>query len=211
MHSNRCQALEQENAYDIKEEGDETVVTFRQQGSSKKSLFDKSGSIVIVDSYVADSTSLHSATFFSPDGRIVELEDESQWMIVISDVPKATKWLTNEPISIFPNKDFFFKSSNYKLTNLALNESVDVDLIRGPKLNSYYTKYVTAVDIFFDTIYLSDGSRWDVSWSDSAITRHWMPNDVVIIGDNYGWFSSSNPYILINVSLNQYVSASRAY
>lgn len=179
-------------------------------GSETNSLLDKQGQVV----YYADPyyySNQHMATFFSPDGRIVELEDESQWMILISDVARAAKWLTNDPVAIYPNKDVFWKTTNYKLTNLALDETIDVDLIRGPRLNSIYTKYVTGVDTFFDSIYLSDGSRWDVAWSDSALTRHWAPNDVVIIGDNYGWFSGSYPSILINVSLNQYVTAKRAY
>lgn len=173
-------------------------------------LLSKQGNIYVVDRAIY-APSQHVATVFSPDGRIVELEDESQWLITVKDVSKAAKWLTNDPIAIYPNKDFFWKATNYKLTNLSFNETVDVDLIRGPKLNSVYTKYVTAVDTYFDSIYLNDGSRWDLSWADSSITRHWMPNDIVIVGDNYGWYSSSYPSILINVSLNQYVCAKRAF
>lgn len=191
------------------ESEDETTVKFKQK--ARGSLLNKKGGIYIVDCFYNYSGSQHIAAFFSPDGRIVELEDESQWLVVVRDVPKAAKWLSNDPITIYPNKDFFFKATNYKLTNVALNDTVDVDLIRGPKMNSIYTKYVTAIDLFCDAIYLNDGTRWDVSWADSTLTRHWMPNDVVIVGDNYGWYSGTYPYILINVSLNQYVCAQRGF
>jgi hypothetical protein len=203
----RAEHLQEEHVV-LTESDDQLTVVFKQQ---PKSLFNKKGSIYVVDSFYNQTFSNHIATFFSPDGRIVELEDESQWLVVVRDVPKAAKWLTNDPVTIYPNKDFFFKTTNYKLTNLALNETVDVDLIRGPRFNSIYTKYVTAVDLYSDAIYLSDGARWDIAWADSTLTRHWMPNDVVIVGDNYGWYSGTYPYILINVSLNQYVCARRGF
>lgn len=153
----------------------------------------------------------HVATYFSPDGRIVELEDESQWLISIEDLAQSATWLSNDVILIHPNKDLFWKTTNYKLTNLGTQQSIHVDLIRGPKFNSYYTKFVSIVDLYTDSIYLNDGSRWDISWMDSSYLTYWLPNDVVIVGSNSGWFSSSSPNILINVSLNEYVSALRAY
>lgn len=175
----------------------------------KGSLLNKQASVYVVD-YTYKPTQ-HIAAFFSPDGRIVELEDESQWLVLVNQVPKAAKWLSNDPIAVYPNKDLFFKATQYKLTNLTLNETVDVDLIRGPKLNSLYTKFVSAVDLYNDAIYLNDGTRWDIFWADSSIIHHWAPSDVVILGDNYGWFSNFYPHILINVSLNQYVCARRGY
>ncbi len=37
---------------------------------------------------------------------------------------------------------------------------------------------------------LEDGSVWQVSPVDAAITRSWMPSDLVVITPNHSWFSS---------------------
>lgn len=200
------QEVEENRLQHLQDEQKDGENTLDQKGAI---ALDQKAGVVLPPDYFMYPGYDHWALYFSNDGRIVELEDESQWFITLSDLPIALNWATGDHLNIFPNKDFW-KITTYKLENRTLGESVRVDLSRGPLLSSPYTRFVTAIDVLFDSVYLTDGTRWDVLWTDASSLKHWMTNDVIIIGLNSGWFSGSHPAILINVTLNEYVAARRS-
>ncbi|CCB90400.1 hypothetical protein WCH_CX17680, partial [Waddlia chondrophila 2032/99] len=90
------------------------------------------------------------------------------------------------------------------LVNLNTGAKVKVNLSLGPIYNGIYTHWILAIDYSNREVYLEDGSVWKMSWWDSSIVNQWLPNDTVIIGINDGWFSGSNPNMLINVNMNDH-------
>lgn len=143
----------------------------------------------------------------------VELTDGSVWSVSPSYIYMTKSWYPTDLVVITPNHSWL---SNYAfcLTNQNTGQSVPVNLELGPIAPSYgaiYTHWITSIDYFFHTVYLEDGSAWDISAFDRNITDEWVPGDVVIIGVNDGWMSSSRPNILINVATLTFAAGSVIY
>lgn len=146
-------------------------------------------------------------------GDTVELMDGSIWAIAASDAYKVVNWLPTDAVVITANHNWF-SSYSFRLTNQNTGDAAVCNLYLGPidpMYNSIYTHWITAIDYYYDVVYLEDGSRWDISAFDSKVISNWMPNDVVIIGVNDGWLSYSNPNILINVNMLNYAAGSASY
>lgn len=149
----------------------------------------------------------HWAVFFSNDCRVIQLEDESQWMCIPEDIYKTLSWQTGDLISIHSNMAWFPRGQ-WALFNRRTQETVQVDLIRSALLSSPYAKFVSGIDAYHGVIYLTDGTRWVVNGSDMTRLMHWFVSDMVIIGMNDSfWSSRPYPAMLINVALNQCVYA----
>ncbi|ADI38137.1 putative uncharacterized protein [Waddlia chondrophila 2032/99] len=164
--------------------------------------------IVKKDFLQATYVTTHEGAFHFPIavsflGDTVELEDGSIWKVCSNDAYKTLNWLTSDMIIIVPN-DSIFSSHDYKLVNLNTGAKVKVNLYLGPIYNGAYTHWIVAIDYLFREIYLEDGSIWKMSSFDQSIVNTWLPNDTVIIGINDGFFSGTNPNILINVNMNNY-------
>lgn len=146
-------------------------------------------------------------------GESVELMDGSVWTVASSDAYKVTNWLTTDLLIITPNHSWF---SNYgfRLTNQNTGDSVAVNLSLGPiapMYNSFYTHWIVGIDYYYNIIYLEDGSVWNMSGFDREIIDQWINGDVVIIGVNDGWLSSSNPNVLINVAMLNFAVGSASF
>jgi hypothetical protein len=159
--------------------------------------------------------STHEGAFHRPVGvsllgDAVELEDGSIWAVNSSDRYKTLDWLTGDIIIIVPNHDWF-SVYNYRLINANTGANVKVNLSLGPIYNGHYTHWILAIDYYHREICLEDGSVWKMSSLDGSVLNTWLPNDTVIIGINDGWFSGSNPNILINVNMNNYAIGNCVY
>lgn len=173
------------------------------------SLFGSSSSV----KYTTHPAAYQSPISISFLGDTVELTDGSMWRIHPSDTYKTITWFATDVVVITPNHSLF-SFYDYRLTNQNTGESVACDLHLGPIDPSYgsiYTHWITGIDYYRNVLYLEDGSVWSMSTFDRSVISNWVPNDVVIIGVNDGWFSSANPNILINVNMNNYATGGASY
>jgi hypothetical protein len=160
---------------------------------------------------------MHPGTYQHPHisyfSNQVELTDGSVWSVSPSYVYMTKNWYPTDLIVITPNQSWF-SSYSFCLTNQNTGQSVPVNLELGPVAPSFgaiYTHWIASIDYFLHIIYLEDGSTWDMSAFDRNITEEWMPGDVVIIGVNDGWLSSSKPNVLINVATLTFAAGSVTY
>lgn len=151
---------------------------------------------------------LHPAAYQNPVaisffGDTVELMDGSVWVIAPSEAHKTTHWYPTDLVVITPNHAWF-SSYTFCLTNQNTGESVSANLHLGPiapMFGSFYTHWIVGVDYYYNIVYLEDGSIWNMSSFDSNVVNQWIAGDVVIVGVNDGWLSSSKPNMLINVDM----------
>ena len=119
---------------------------------------------------------------------------------------KTLNWYTSDIILLVPNFEWF---SSYKfcLKNLNTDVTVKVNMHPdfGPLYYGLYTHWILSINYAYREICLEDGSLWKVSGLDDAIFFKWLPQDTLIIGTNTGFFSGTNPNILINVPMYNYV------
>ncbi|MFQ5728950.1 MAG: hypothetical protein ACE5GN_01145 [Waddliaceae bacterium] len=153
--------------------------------------------------YTTHEGAFHHPLAVSLLGDTVELEDGSIWAVSSGDRYKTLDWMTGDVIIIKPNH-CWLSSYDYRLVNINTDASVKVNLSLGPIYNGVFTHWVIAIDYCHREIRLEDGSVWKISSFDNSVMQKWLPNDTVIIGINDGWFSGSNPNILINVNMNNY-------
>lgn len=151
--------------------------------------------------YTSHSGAYHSPVAISFLGDAIELEDGSIWDVYSGDRYKTLNWMTGDTIIIVPNSEWL-SSYSYKLVNINTGAQIKVNLSLGPIYNGIYTHWIVAIDYFHNEIVLEDGTFWKMSSLDSSVYENWLPNDTIIIGVNDGWFSGSNPNIMINVNTN---------
>lgn len=146
----------------------------------------------------------NSIAFF---GETVELNDGSIWSISSNDTYKTASWYTTDLIIITPNHSWL-SSYGFCLTNQTTGEVASANLSIGPALPGYgyYTNWITNIDYYYNIVYLQDGSKWNMSSFDSSTVYQWVIGDVVIIGVNDGFLSSSKPNVLINVAMLNYAA-----
>lgn len=160
--------------------------------------------------YTTHEGAFHRPIGVSLLGDAVELEDGSIWGVCSSDRYQTLDWLTGDTLIILPNHDWF-SVYNFRLINCNTGANVRVNLSLGPIYNGIFTHWILAIDYVHGEICLEDGSVWKMSSFDSAVVNKWLPNDTLIIGINDGWFSGSNPNILINVNMNNYAMGACVY
>lgn len=160
----------------------------------------------------------HPAAYQHPvsisfSGQRVELMDGSLWQIAPSDAFIVVNWFATDLVVITPNHAWF-SGYTFCLTNQRSGESVSANLNLGPidpAYGSLYTHWIVAIDDYYNRVYLEDGSIWSMSAFDSQIVSQWIVGDVVIIGVNDGWLSSSNPNVLINVAILDFAAGSASF
>jgi len=140
----------------------------------------------------------------------IELEDGSIWKVAPSDSYITLSWLQTDLLIVTPNHSLF-TSYSFKITNQNTMQAVVCNLNLGPLYNGFYTRWISAIDYYHNTVYLNDGSVWSMSAFDSSIVNKWLLNDTVIIGVNDWLFSSSNPNILINVNMLNFAAGLATY
>ncbi len=183
------------------ENGEQVDEEVSDEDISKPKLAQKGISKAIY--YSTHEGAFHRPIAVSLLGDAVELEDGSIWSISASERYKTLDWMTGDVVIVTPNHTWF-SVYDYCLINLNTGASVSVNLSLGPIYNGYYTHWIVAIDYANRELCLEDGSVWRISSLDQANMYKWLPNDTIIIGINDGWFSGSNPNILINVNVNNY-------
>lgn len=153
----------------------------------------------------------HFTNYFSTDLSSLELNDGSQWMIAHSDRFIAARWASDERVAIYPNSDWF-SLYDYKLLNLQRSEVIRTSLGEmGPFIGGPHTLYLVAFDRYQRTLYLSDGSIWEIaSGSNLARVAKWLLSDCIIVGLNNSYWTADNyPAILINFATTDFAVAKR--
>ncbi len=133
------------------------------------------------------------------DGDTIAMNDETMWAIASSSAHIANNWQANTPILITPSK--WYSKYDYYLTNQLTHESVTAKLSQGPFLK--YSILINAIDQSRGTVYLSNGTQWNVSRDESF--NFWQRGQAVLIGENSRW--SGKKHILININENNYLTA----
>jgi len=152
--------------------------------------------------YTSHEGAFHRPIAVTYTGDRVTLEDGTVWQVRIKDRSKTLDWLIGDSLIILPNHSWF-SSYHYVLLNQNTGKEVKVNMLLGPIYNGVHTHWVVAIDYYNKEVCLEDGSVWRIS---SSILNKWLVNDTVVIGVNDAWFSS-NPNILINVNMLNYVTA----
>lgn len=138
----------------------------------------------------------------------LELEDGSVWKINRYDGVKALNWRSKDPLTITQNNRWFSRQE-YRIINKANGTSVEASLYLGPILGGEFSRFIINIDHYGKEITLSDYSRWDISYLDSAIFKDWALDDYLIIGINSdtSFWDSTSDALLINVNMNNCVRA----
>ena len=133
-------------------------------------------------------------------GYQILLNDDSQWSTILPHGACAEKWSTSDLISITRNRKpgakyhFLFVNENRK-------QEVEVEMVKGPKLQGNDSHWVYDVDKLNGIVTLQNGAKFDISWWDKAALKQWERGDHVFIGlnDPKDFFCESKPNILLNV------------
>jgi hypothetical protein len=199
-----------ENGEELGEEESRVVSEGEINEENVKSKLIAKSSINATTYYSSHQGAMHHPIAVSLLGETIELEDGSIWSVSSGDRHQTLDWMTGDIIVILPNHTWF-SSYDYRLVNLNTGANIKVNLSLGPIYNGFYTHWIIAIDYKHGEICLEDGSVWDMSSWDSSIVSNWLPNDTIIIGINDGWFSGSNPNMLINVNMNDHAIGNCIY
>ncbi len=147
--------------------------------------------------------SIHQLTLVTD---VCKLEDDSEWAIDPQDQASVHyDWQAGDQILVSQNER---EGSPYRyvLINQTVGQDADVNLVLAPDYYGACTVSIICIDRYYNWVWLSDGTVWDLSYFDRSITRHWEENHTIIIGNNNrnNWLSRSKPYILINVTMDDY-------
>lgn len=156
--------------------------------------------------YTTHNGAYHNPISVKSLGGIVHLEDGSVWSIADGDHYKTLNWYTNDLIVLTPNHDWF-TTELFRMSNQNTGVSVRCNMVLGPIYHGLYTHWIVGINYYTQTIYLEDGSVWDVTGFDSSIFGKWLVNDTIVIGVNDGYLSSTKPNILIDVNTLTFVRA----
>lgn len=180
-----------------------------QEGQDRQSndveLKGKGKSLSLFSRYLHPNT-VHWVNALTPKGGMIEIEDGSMWKVSPHDSYKVQGWLPGDELYITQNTSWF-SIYDYRLHNRMTGSSVETNLSLGPLLNNPYTHWITDINLSQNLVLLEDGSSWEVYSGDALLLKKWLATDVVVVGVNQGWCSSTRPCLLINVNMNQYVRA----
>lgn len=150
----------------------------------------------------------HTAINVGPKGDTIELENGSIWIVDPSDYSKTLDWMRTDAIKLTPNHSWF-SSYDYVLTNVITQASVRANISMPPFKDSVYSIRIDALDLKARRVTLSDGSIWEMSMFDDGIIAKWNIKDIVMLGNNDGWWKEMNPQIMLNVSLLEHARGAR--
>jgi len=143
----------------------------------------------------------HQLVAFTCLGDEVEIEDSSLWEVNPADSHKVFLWSSKDPLVFYPERNIF-SNYNYKVKNLSTKEIVDLNLKKAP-LDTENTLKIVSLDYENNEVELSDESTWKVNLRDTNY-KDWLVGDFIIVGLNETSIFSSDKFILINTSLNNY-------
>lgn len=153
------------------------------------------------------------------DGKTVEFDDGSVWVIKGSSQGEARRWAANDAVTIYPIVvNTWWHGAKYWIFNESTQSYVYADLSLGPIVNGECTNHVITLDLYRGEVLLRDArgyeNLWQIDLKDLYKFRNWKIGDAVIIGSNESnraqWYSPCK-YILINVEENKYVCADILY
>jgi hypothetical protein len=145
---------------------------------------------------------------FPVDG-MVQIEDESQWLVSESDMRELLSWRQGDFVVITPNRSWWSNDYNYCMTNQATRTYVRVNLINGPRHASAH--HITGMDLnsaYKRSIFVDGKLYWAISEEDFDTVDGWEVGDTIIVGTNDAWFTNYDT-ILIDVETNTYAKARR--
>lgn len=149
------------------------------------------------------SGTTHVPVDVSDLGRRIELEDGSLWEVADEDRHMTVGWM-GQNLFIAANQDWF-SPYFFRLHHETTGISVRCNMKYGPLYHNQYRHWITFINYYTQEITLENGTVWEVSGFDTSVFNTWNSYDTIIMGVNYGFFSSTKPNILINASKLSFV------
>ena len=163
----------------------------------------RSGEVVILEELLdVEDLASHYIKDIGKNGCRVVLRDGSAWNVQGYDKAIVSEWMKEDEIQIYASSKLFVGKYQYKLYNTLTGEEVRVQLVEGPYVGGRRTHYIADIDYYDDIVELDDGTEWEIRDVSS-----WDIGQVVIIGSHEPWFFNQDPFILINVDLDENQSA----
>lgn len=134
---------------------------------------------------------------FSDNGDIVQLHDNSQWLVEKCKWHQVLSWVQSDEIFIKPN--ISWTSNKYVLHNRTVNQTVEVSLMTPPSYMGANTFRIINIQPYERLVLLSDNTVWQVGPDFNF--SNWKIGQSLIVGVNNQWRTATYPQILINVDL----------
>lgn len=135
-------------------------------------------------------------------GRLLEIEDGSQWAVSASDAYVLRNWYRGDTLSITPD-DSWIVFYDYYIKNETNGTVIKANLHNGPLAFGPYSHWIIGIDHFNGHVHL-ERMVYCVNPKDRYILKDWALDDHIIFGLYNTWFSDFD-HILINVNVNNYV------
>lgn len=169
---------------------------------------------------VAFPSTMHLVKELSPNGDLITIQDGSGWTVREKDFQTVQSWHATSEIAITPNwlslwgkitrKQLVYK---YRITNLATKENVEANLSVGPFRDDAHTLRIRRIEKERGQITFTNGTMWhyEPSRVTNAIVGDWRVGHYIIPATNNTWFGLSHNDIIINVSTDNWMPASRIH
>ncbi len=148
------------------------------------------------------------------DGRCIELEDRSTWLVPRSAHHIIANWQKGDPLFVTPTTSWFCRGEYlHDLRNLSTGETIPIKLDCCPDKNGPYTKFVKSIDRGSRRVVLINHYKatftFDLHPSDNASLDDWELGDRVFVATNKEWWSEpSHRMLLINTETGSQTRAS---
>lgn len=154
-----------------------------------------------------------------PKGELIELENGATFSVRERDGRVAAKWQPNTPVKICAAS--WSSSYDYTLYNEISKEYVEANLSAAPfkwdQNNTAFLSplnwYIVGINQLSGDLMLDNGRgnrihfQINATISEREIFKKWEKGDMILIGENHGWFGSD--FIIIDIESNNSVSADR--
>lgn len=136
----------------------------------------------------------------SVEDRIISLSNGSVWKV--SNVDAVRGWEKYKNLVITQNHATF-SSHKFALVNLDLGLAEPISLLTPPTPHKD-NLFVKRIDATHDIVVLSNDKDFSVHTRDHGILKKFNVNGPVLLGINTMDQDTSNPYIIVDVSLNSH-------
>lgn len=177
---------------------------------------------IVRDPFYPVDYSLYTVRSIGYKQRTVTLHDKSIWVVRPADAKILEKWIDEYKSSVYPgqapsnvyvtpNTNWFFdRDYEFRMVNKDTGAFIYCDIAEPPV--DALVNQILQIDRHSKEIIIMNSSgmtaRFSLFTRDSSVYKDWTPGHYIMIGRNSRWGSSSNPYLLYNLSKDSMSRAS---
>jgi len=135
----------------------------------------------------------------SQNTNTIVLSNGSRWYL--SNFDSIKSWEKHNNLTITENH-VFLSLYKYALVNLDLNTATPISLISPSTPDNKEILYIKGIDHLNNIIMLNNGQLFLVNKNDHGTLKKFHENNIVILGANTDESELSNPFLIIDASLN---------